>query len=443
MSDPLKLTTLCLNYAPELTGIAVYTSGLSEGLAHADLAVQVITGYPHYPEWRIHDGYTGLGRVERDSGVTLTRLRHPVPRHPRLANRLVMELVFGLRSILTNWKKPDVVLLVTPALFATGLAMLKARLTRTPTCIWVQDIYSLGVHESGMGGKLPARLLRRIERRILNSANEVVVIHERFKRYLTEELHIDADRIDVVRNWSHVEGGDLSRRENVRRARGWAPDDIVVLHAGNMGAKQGLENVVNASEIASAEGSKVRFVLLGDGNQRAALHARGSNSRLEFIDPLPEAEFSAVLAAADILLVNERPGLTEMSVPSKLTTYFSTGRPVIAATDAQSITAEEIERAGGGLRVNAGSPGALVEAAEDLGTDPELSARLGVAGRLYTAQTLAAAPAIEQFRGILLRVARGTASGDNDGAKLDAGAADVVLAEPKVAAPVSGVLNVK
>ncbi|WP_345068414.1 glycosyltransferase family 4 protein [Leifsonia kafniensis] len=439
----MRLTTLCLNYAPELTGIAVYTSGLAEGLADADLPVHVITGYPHYPEWRIHDGYTGLSRVEHDAAVTLTRLRHPVPRRPRLANRLVMELTFGLRAILTNWKKPDVVLLVTPALFSTGLAVLKARLSHTPTCIWVQDIYSLGVQESGTGGQLPARMLRRFERRILNSATSVVVIHDRFKRYLTEELQVSADRIDVVRNWSHVEAGDPGRRDDVRRARGWAPDDIVVLHAGNMGAKQGLENVVNASEIASAQGSKVRFVLLGDGNQRAALHALGPNPRLEFVDPLPDAEFAAVLSAADILLVNERPGLTEMSVPSKLTSYFSTGLPVIAATDAESITAEELERAGGGLRVNAGAPGALVDAAEDLGADPELAASYGVAGRLFTERTLAAAPAIEQFRVILLRLARGTASGDDDGTKLDSGATDVVLAEPEVSAPVRGVFDLK
>ena len=63
-----------------------------------------------------------------------------------------------------------------------------------------------------------------------------------------------------------------------------------------------------------------------------------------------------------MLLVNERPGLIEMSAPSKLTTYFEAGRPIVAATEPTSITAEEIERSGAGIRVAPGRPSAILEA---------------------------------------------------------------------------------
>ncbi|WP_166785482.1 glycosyltransferase family 4 protein [Cryobacterium cryoconiti] len=401
----MRLTVIGLNYRPELTGIAVYTTGLAERLASdRGNSVHVIAGYPHYPEWRVHAGFTGLSRTDESAGVTVKRLRHYIPSRPRLINRLAMEIQFGLRAAFSSWDRPEVLLLVTPALFSAAIVSLRARLVGTRTCIWVQDIYSLGVSESGAGGRIAALALRRVERAVLGSASTIVVIHERFKRYLVAELGIEADRVEVVRNWCHIEDAPGNRVET-RRARGWGPDDIIVLHAGNMGMKQGLENVVAASRIAESRGSRVRFVLLGDGNQRPALQAEGGNSHLEFLRPLPEDEFRATLAAADVLLLNERPGLTEMSVPSKLTSYFQSGLPVIAATDRSSITAEELAVAGAGLRVDAAAPDALVEAAERLGLDAKASHAYGVAGRRFAADILGVGPAITRFQAILERLA--------------------------------------
>lgn len=401
----MRLTVIGLNYRPEITGVAVYTAGLAEGLARdGGHSVHVVAGYPHYPEWRVHAGFTGLSRNDDTAGVKVKRLRHYVPARPHLLNRLAMELHFGLRAVFSAWDEPDVLLLVTPALFSTAVAVLRARVKGTATCIWVQDIYSLGVSESGAGGRIGAWALRRVERAVVGSASTIVVIHERFKRYLVAELGIAADRVDVVRNWCHIEDAPEDREET-RRDRGWAPDDIIVLHAGNMGLKQGLENVVSASEIAESRGSRVRFVLLGDGNQRSALQAAGGNSHLEFLRPLPEDEFRATLAAADVLLVNERPGLTEMSVPSKLTSYFQSGLPVIAATDRSSVTADELAVAGAGIRVDPAAPGALVEAAERLAIDANLALAYGAAGRRFATHVLGAEPAINRFGAILERLA--------------------------------------
>ncbi|HEY8912655.1 glycosyltransferase family 4 protein [Lacisediminihabitans sp.] len=407
----MKLTIVGLNYSPEPTGIAVYTAGLAEGLADRGSQIYAIVGYPHYPQWKVYPGYEGRSRTDREKGVTVHRVRQFVPAEPRLANRMLMEVDFGLKSLLARWRRPDALLFVSPALFSVALGMLKAKLTRTPASIWVQDIYSLGVSESGTGGRFAGKVLRLIERAVLRSADSVVVIHERFKRYLVEDLGLEAGRVEVVRNWSHLDTTPHSSRSDVRAAHGWADDDIIVLHAGNMGAKQGLENVVEASRVASSSGSRVRFVLLGDGNQRPMLEAMGSNAKLDILDPVAENEFMATLLAADVLLVNERPGLTEMSVPSKLTSYFSSGLPVIAATDSSSVTAQELELSGGGLRVDADSPGALVAAAERLAADPELARDLGSAGRLFSERLLTPGPAIETFERIVSRMCAPSVTG--------------------------------
>ena len=47
-----RLLIVSLNYAPELTGIAPYSTGVAEHLAAFGYDVSVIAGMPHYPEWR-------------------------------------------------------------------------------------------------------------------------------------------------------------------------------------------------------------------------------------------------------------------------------------------------------------------------------------------------------------------------------------------------------
>lgn len=395
-----------LNYAPEPTGIAPYTTGLAEGLAREGHRVQVVTAAPHYPQWRIYDGYEGRSRREVMGGVSLTRLRPRLPRSPGLIERSLMELLFGARSVVAPWGHPDVVVLVSPALFAAGVGVLAAKLRRLPTVIWVQDIYTLGVTETGRA-RGAGWLVAQLERAILRSATSVVVIHDRFARYLVESMGVSAERVEVVRNWSHLDPAPVIDRDAARAALGWARNDIIVLHAGNMGAKQGLENVVAAADLAEQRSSAVRFVLLGDGNQRASLESQLHGDHLVFTDPLPDAEFTQALHAADVLLVNERPGLTEMSVPSKLTSYFSTGVPVVAATDRSSVTADELQTAGAGVRVDAADPEGLLTAVEALAADRERARQYGEAGRAFRADQLSETVAIQAFRRVLNTVARG------------------------------------
>ena len=132
----------------------------------------------------------------------------------------------------------------------------------------------------------------------------------------------------------------------------------------------------------------------------------GPNPRLQFVDPLPSAEFATVMASADILLVNELAGMTEMSVPSKLTSYFNTGRPVLAAVDAGSVTAAELEAAGAGLLVAPDDPAALLDAAEALADDPGLAERLGESGLRYRRTTLSADTALAALAASLERARR-------------------------------------
>lgn len=378
---------------------------MSSGLARRGHRVRAIVAHPHYPDWKVSPGYGQWSRRENIDGVIVERLLHFVPRRPASIPRAFSETTFGLRQIFSRWGRPSAMVVISPALLSSALVRLRSLLTHrgTPFVVWVQDLYALGVVETGQGSGLTARVLRQVEGWLLRSASRVVVIHDRFAARVHEDFGVPRDRIEVIRNWTHLAALPSVNVQDVRRRYGWADDETVVVHTGNMGVKQGLQHVVDAGRLAHDRGEKVKFVLVGNGAQRESLEQR-INARptsTVIVPPLDDRAFAEVLQAADILLVNELPGVSEMAVPSKLTSYFASGRPVLAATDAAGITAQEVLAAEAGIVVAAGEPAALLEGAKRLASDSDYSERLSRNGKRYRETVLDETFAIDRFDSLL------------------------------------------
>ncbi|BBZ56390.1 glycosyltransferase family 4 protein [Mycolicibacterium phocaicum] len=399
----MKILIVGLNYWPETTGIAPYTTGLAEGLASRGHSVRVLTGLPHYPAWRIADEYRGSrGETAVLRNVRVKRVPHFVPSLPTAGARVHMELSFSRMAMASHWGHPDVVIAVSPALLSAAAVVAKARAARIPVGVIVQDIYSHAVVETSQMGGRAAKMTMDLESSVLRNANGVSVIHDRFAESI-KKLGIREDKITVIRNWSHVDNSPTAYRSaDIRREFGWCEDKVIVMHAGNMGVKQGLESVISAGRLAHRQAAEraPHFVLVGDGNRRAALQELACDvPTVQFIPPVSDDKFGALLSAADILLVNELPGIAEMAVPSKLTSYFAAGKPVLAATESRSATACEVNTSSGGVVVSGGDPEALVHGVEMLAADPALRARLGAAGQAFARRTLQPEAAIDAYEG--------------------------------------------
>lgn len=380
--------------------MAPYTTGIAEGLAGIGHEVEVFTCVPHYPAWRVTGG-AGEGRsLDLVNGVRVTRLRPYIPAVPTLPKRAAFELSFGQKLMTERWQNSDVVICVSPALLSSAMAVIRGKkpCRRRPAMgLWVQDLYSLGLAESRTSGNIAQSSLKYVEARTARRFDGVAVIHDRFASRMAE-MGVRPERIRIIRNWTHLRSLTAFDRNKTRKAMGWRNDELVVLHAGAMGEKQGLENVIDAAKCADARGSRVRFVLLGDGSCRRSLETRskGVNS-VQFLDAVGEDLFGHVLRASDVLLVNERPGVSDMAVPSKLTSYMWAGKPIVAATDAASATAEELAAASAGVRVASGAPVELLDAVSRLGADAESARTFGANGRSYCREVLSRSHAIAQF----------------------------------------------
>lgn len=394
-----------INYWPELTGIGPYTTAMAEELARCGSAVTVFAGIPHYPSWQVDRDYRfkRLTREQRN-GVDLWRLRHHVPGRQSALRRAIFEATFLAQTMIARpAAAPDVVLAVVPNL---GAAVSGARLARkynVPVAMVVQDVLGHAASQSGIaGGSRVARATAAIEAWALRRANVVGVVSESFRPVLVA-YGVDNDRILSLPNWSHVPDSTGDVRA-IRRGLGWPDGVTIALHSGNMGLKQDLGNIISAARLTAAR-DDVRFVLMGDGSQRRTLESAAQGlPNVQFGELVPDDIYLDVLRAADVLLLNERPSVMDMSLPSKLTSYLRAGRPIVAATAPDGATARELTRSGAAVLVPAGEPQRLADAVlsvADASTD--FTDELGRAAVAYAEQNLGEEAAMARVRSLVLR----------------------------------------
>jgi glycosyltransferase involved in cell wall biosynthesis len=382
----MRVLIIGINYRPELSGIGPYTADLAEHLAGRGDDVTVIAGLPHYPSWRIgRETPRRLIGEERIGGVRVVRAAHFVPARQDAIRRAAYEATFGLTGLLASRSvtRAEAILGVVPSLSGGILARLLSGRSSTPYGLLFQDLMGPAANQSGMpGGGLVAGATATAERWAVGRASAVGVVATSFVPYV-RTLGVPATRVVHVPNWSRLAESELSV-DAVRERFGWTDGRQVVLHAGNIGLKQGLEQVVDAARLATERGDPIRFVLSGGGSQEAAIRVSAADlENVQFVGLQPEGVHASLLAAADVLLLSERSTQVDMSLPSKLTSYYSAGRPIVAAVGLGGATAEDVQRSNAGIVVPAGQPASLLDAVLRLRGESGLADMLAAAGPAY------------------------------------------------------------
>jgi glycosyltransferase involved in cell wall biosynthesis len=291
---------------------------------------------------------------------------------------------------------------IVPNLGGAVLAATAAARYRKPYVLLIQDIMGRAAERSGINGAgRVAGSIGQVETWLARRASAVAVVADGFRDYFVQG-GTDPSRIHRVRNPARL-SPPTEDRTRVRRRMNWAESDFIVLHSGAMGYKQGLEGLLRTADYARNQ-PNLRFILQGEGSTRAELESLAQQMRLPnvtFAPLAPEEEYSSILAAADALLLYQRPSVLNMSFPAKLGSYFAAGVPVLAAVDEADETATEIRGANAGIVVPPDDPQALLSAIDSLSRNPEKAACLGAAGKLYAKQELSPDAAIQRIHSVL------------------------------------------
>ena len=114
------ITFIGINFYPEDTAIGIYSTQMVEFLIQSGYKVNVITGFPYYPQWKIKEDYQNKPTffTEIIEGVIVYRYKQYVPKKPTFLKRIIHLLDFTIGSFINSFKikQTDLVIAIVPFL---------------------------------------------------------------------------------------------------------------------------------------------------------------------------------------------------------------------------------------------------------------------------------------------------------------------------------------
>ncbi len=385
-------------YWPGVEATANLLTELCEALA-ADYDVTVIAGAaPEAP-----------ARQERN-GVQIVRVRSTTYERSRLSRRALNYLtyVFGVMWKGMFARRPDLVVCMTDPPFIGAMARVIAARFRAPLLVIAQDVFpEIAVKLGRLRNPVVVRSLRLLVDSSLRSADRVVAIGDTMKRRL-EEKGVQAERIRVIPNWVDVTRVRPAARDNPWAREHRLTERFVVMHSGNVGHAQDLDTLIRACTfLRDLDNLAVRII--GGGARReelVQLARRLSAEKVRFMAWQPYELRSLSISTADIHVVGLARGLAGYVVPSRLYGVLATGRPVIAAAEAESETAQLVASVGCGVVVPPGNPFALARAIRAAHDGEFDLAEMGRRARAYAEEEADRAIAIGRYEAVLSELER-------------------------------------
>ena len=396
----MRILIYGINFAPELTGIGKYTGEMAAFLAARGHEVRMITAPPYYPQWRIPKGYSGAAyRKERWQGLEVYRCPLWVPAGPDASGRISgLQRILHLGSFALSstpvalgqlaWR-PERVVVLAPSLFNAPLAGLVAKLCGGKAWLHIQDFELDAARRlrilPGLG--LVFRLALKAESSLYRSFAAVSTISRRMLELLKEKGN-PPERSILFPNWVDPEQiYPLPGYNVLGNELGIPPGCAVVLYAGSMGQKQGVDVLVEAARLLGAE-PNILFLLCGEGPARAQLEQLASGlANVRFLPLQPPERLNELLNLAAVHVLPQVAGAADLVMPSKLGGMLASGKAVIVMANPGTELADVIEPLG--RVVPPQEPAILAEAIRSLADQPELRAELGRRGRAYVEETWA------------------------------------------------------
>lgn len=217
-----------------------------------------------------------------------------------------------------------------------------------PYMVPIQDIYpeTLFTHKSHISfvRKIVEPCLLRFDKYYQKNAAKVRTITSEMADYLSKTRNVERDKYLVINNWQNDE--DFRAVKAVKKT-----DLTVYTYVGSINLHANVDLIIRAFINAKLKNAELR--IYGGGNQRESCIELAQKSGAENIifDFVSRKEIPQIQAEADALVLALPKGNGRLCLPSKLTSYLLSGKPVVASVDVDSSTSQVIQNEKCGLVV--------------------------------------------------------------------------------------------
>ena len=340
-----KILVICQYYKPEPFRIA----DICEEMVRRGHEVQVVTGYPNYPEGVLYEGY-GKGKHidEVINGVKVHRC-YTVPRQTGTAKRMMnyysyaassLKYVLSRKCVASDGTSFDVVFCnqLSPVMMAYAAIGYK-KMHKTPVVMYCLDLWP----ESLIAGDIERKSViykyyHHISKRIYGQMDKILITSRMFSNYLRDEFGIKKEDIEYLPQYAEGIFEQIPPRVE--------DGTFNFMFAGNTGTVQSVETVIKTAEILKDE--PVKFHIVGGGTDLERLQKMGEDmENVIFYGRRPVEEMPEFYARADAMLITlAADPILSLTLPGKVQSYMAVGKPIIGAIDGETKTVIEEAQCG-------------------------------------------------------------------------------------------------
>lgn len=214
-----------------------------------------------------------------------------------------------------------------------------AKRLNVPFVYSLQDVFPDSLVTTGLTkqGSILWNIGRELEKTTYKLCTHIIVISKSMKENLVLK-DVDEQKIDIVSNWIDPKKiAPVNREKNTLFDEfGISRNKFIVLYAGNFGAAQGAEIVLDVAERLKSINS-IQFVIFGGGSGFPQAEQRAKDYPNVFIHKLlPQDRVSEVYSMGDVALITCKKGVGKSGMPSKTWNIMACNTPIIASFDKES-----------------------------------------------------------------------------------------------------------
>lgn len=342
-------------FPPEQVTSALLNYDLAKELSKV-YRITVLRPYPTRPIGMKFD-YTGMEN-ESFEVVQIDSYTHP---ESQLIGRFRESIDFGRKCAGYIKRHRDEIAFIynNPwQLFGVNIVARTANKYHIPYMIAIQDIYPECLFTNkrypSIVKNVALSILKPIDKYYQKHAASIRTISDEMADYLSVTRNLPRDKYLVVNNWQNDE--DFEEVKNVQES-----EKLKFVYTGSINLHANVDLIIKAFAKANIPNSEL--IIYGGGNQKDNCVKMVEEMGLKNVSFgfVKRTEIPQVQANASALVLALPTGNGNLCLPSKMTSYMLSGKPVLASVDQDSATTRYINEAQCGISVEPDSIDALVE----------------------------------------------------------------------------------
>ncbi len=327
-------------FYPEPVVSSMISKDLAEELSK-DNDVVVLSPYPTRPFGKV---YTSAESIKINSNFKHELIESYTCPESNIFGRFKESYSFGKETakyIEKNYQSIDVIYANTWPLFAQKFIADIAYKFNIPLVLHIQDIYPESLTKKlPYIGSLINKIIIPFDKSIISKTTIVITISNKMKEYLEQTRNINKDKITLIRNWQNDEL--FLKQKDIKNTQLKEKKDFIFMYAGSISPSANVDLLIKSFVLANIKNSSLVIAGNGTDKQRCIdLATKLCNNKITFLE-VDTTQVPTLQLSADVLLLPLKIGVGKTALPSKLTAYMLSGKPVLASIDSDSEVSEII-----------------------------------------------------------------------------------------------------